>query len=81
MPARPTRHPGREGVRGPERVSGQPLPQRRLLPQQGQHGALQVPVHGRLLRRQLRADAGGADPAAQHGRTCRNSCLLAVYSQ
>ena len=68
-------------MRGPERVPGQPLPQRWLLHEQGQHREIQVRMHRWILRGQLRAHAGGTDPEAQHGGPCRHSSLLTNHSK
>ena len=81
MSAGSARDPGREGLRGPERVPGQPLPQRRHLHQPGDQRAVQVRLHHRLLRRQLRAHAGGADTEAQHGGLGGHPCLFTNHTR
>ncbi len=81
MPAGSARDPRREGLRGPQRVSGQPLHQRRHLHQPRHERALHLHLSRRILRLQLRAHAGGADPAPQHGRASRHLGLPAHHPQ
>ena len=75
MPPRPAGDARRQVVRGPQRVPGQPVPQRRHVHQPRDGGAVLVPLPERLLGRQLRAHAGGADPAHEHGRARHHTHL------
>ena len=53
-------------------MSRQSLSQRRDLRQQRDQGALHMHLSQRIFRKQLRVNAGGADPAAEHGSSRRD---------
>ena len=80
MSTRAARDTRRQELRRSQRVSRQPVPQRRCLhqPRHGRALRLQLPV--RIFRQQLRADAGGADPTSEHGRSGHHSLVSSRYS-
>lgn len=72
---------GPQGVRGQERVLGQPVPERGRVPEPGPEDAVPVHMSGRVLGRELRAGPGGPETEARHGRARRHTGLSAHHSQ
>ena len=75
----PEGDPRRQELRGPQRVPGQPLSQRRPVHQPRHGGAVHLPLSLRILWGQLRAHAGRAHTQTLNGSTCHHAPLSIVH--